>query len=407
MNVLVLTSSFPRYMGDYAGSVVYELIKALSKEEDIKIHVVAPSDINSETFERLHKNIYIYRFNYFSPQKWQKVAYGYGMPINLKESVLAKIQFPLFVLSFFLTGLRIAINQCDVIHANFILSGLIAIPIKKIIKKPVVLTVRGSDLRMMPKFLSKFALKKADAIISPHPELTEIVRSMGCDVIEIPNVTDDNKFNPNIDASYFKEEFDITTQYIISFIGRLYEFKDPITFVKSVPHVLARDKNVKFFVVGDGPLKEKIKELVEKLNLQKFVILTGIRDDVNIILKNSTIFTALSPIENIWSNVIVESMKCGTPCIVTRSGLTGKYLVHKQSAYLVPPKNEVELANAILYLLEHIELREKLSKTAIGLMEELGFSTENAIKKTIEVYRNVTIISQAKIVKLLGKAIGK
>jgi len=390
MNVLVLTSSFPRHMGDSAGNIVYELIKALSKEEDIQIHVVAPSDINSETFERLHKNIYVYRFNYFSPQKWQKVAYGYGMPINLKESVLAKIQLPLFILSFFLTGLRISIiNQCDVIHAQFILSGLIAISIKKIIKKPVVLTVHGSDLRMMPKFLSKFALKKADAIISPHPELTEIVRSMGSDVIEIPNVTDDNKFNPNIDANYFKEEFDITTQYIISFIGRLYEFKDPITFVKSVPHVLERDKNVKFFVVGDGPLKEKIKELVEKLNLQKFVILTGIRDDVNVILKTSTIFTALSPIENIWSTVIVESMKCGTPCIVTRSGLTEKYLVHKQSAYLVPPQKEVELANAILYLLDHKELREKLSKTAIRMMEELGFLEENVSKKTMEVYRKV------------------
>ncbi len=396
MNVLILTSSFPRYTGDFAGNPVYELIKALSKEEDIKIHVVAPTDTDSETFERLNKNICIYRFKYFIPQKWQKIAYGYGIPTNLKESILAKIQFPLFILSFFLTGLRTSINQCDVIHAHFILSGLITIPIKKIIKKPVVLTVRGSGLRMMPKFFSKFALKQAEAIISPHPELTEIIRDIGCDVIEIPNIVDDNKFNPNIETSYFKEEFGITTQYIISFIGRLYEFKDPITFVKSIPHVLARNNNVKFFIVGDGPLKNKIKELIEKLNIEKYVILTGTRDDVSVILKTSTIYTALSPIENIWSNVIIESMKCGTPCIVTRSGLTEKYLIHKQSAYLVPPENEVELANAILYLLEHKELREKLSKTAIGLMGKSGFSRDNVVKKTMEVYRNVIIKKQDK-----------
>ena len=396
MNVLVLTSSFPRYEGDSTGNPIYELIKELSKNEDIKIHVIAPSDINSKTFERLHKNIYVYRFNYFIPHMWQKVTYGYGIPVNLKKSTLAKIQFPFFILSFFLNVLRISINQCDVIHAHFVLSGLITIPIKYIIKKPLVLTVRGSGLRMMPKFLSKLAIEKADAIISPHPELTEIIRSMGSDVIEIPNIVDDDKFNPYIETSYFKDEFDITTQYIISFIGRFYEFKDPITFVKSVPHVLARNKNVIFFMVGMGPLKNKIKELVEKMNLQKFIILTGKRKDVNVILKISTIFTALSPIENIWSNVIIEAMKCGTPCIVTRSGSTEKYLAHKQTAYLVPPKNEVELANAILYLLEHEDLREKISKKAIILLEESGFSTENVVKKTIEVYKKVTNNPQAK-----------
>ena len=256
--------------------------------------------------------------------------------------------------------------------------------------------MHGSGLRMMPKFFSKFVLKKADAIISPHPELTEIVRSMGSDIIEIHNIVDDNKFNKNIVATHFKKHFGITTQYIISFIGRLHEFKDPITFVKSIPHVLARNKNVKFFVVGDGPLKEKIKELVEKLNLKKFVILTGKRDDVNVILKASTIYTALSPIENIWSTVIIESMKCGTSCIVTRSGLTEKYLVHKKTAYLIPTRNEVELANAILYLLEQKKLRKKLSKSALGLIEELGFSEKNIVKNIMKVYRRVMIKPQSK-----------
>lgn len=388
LSILMMRSSFPRYEGDSAGASTYRLANKLS-QCGVRVNIVTPRDTFSKKSEKINDNMHIYRFQYFIPLASQKVSYKYGMPINLKKSLLAKMQIPLFLFLFLLATLRIS-KRCDIIHAHTILSGLIAILIKKLFRKTVVLTVHGSDLRIIPKMFSKFVLNNADAVISPHPELTKIIRFLGReDVIEMPNIVDDDKFNPNVDSSSFKKEFNIGNSHIISFIARLDEFKDPITFVKAIPYVLEKIKNIRFFVVGDGILKSTIKEYIKKLDIQEFVTVTGSRSDVNAILRASTIFTALSPIENIWSLVIVEAMKCGVPCIITKSGMTEKYLIHEQHAYLIHIKNEEELANAILYLLEHKELRDKLSKNGIMLMEEIGFSTDDIVRKTLEVYETV------------------
>lgn len=389
MKILMLTSSFPRYKRDFMGNPVYELAKRL-KERGFTIIILAPHGSGTRLQENMG-GLKVYRFSYFYPYNLQKVSYGNGIPYNIKRNYLAKIEVPLFFLSELFSTIKVIKKEkIDIIHAQWILCGLIAILTKKLIKKPVVLTVRGSGLRMLPRSISKFILDNTDAIISPHPELTEIIKSLGRnDVTEIHNIIDDDQFNSNIDTSSFKKEFNIGNEHIISFIARLNEFKDPITFVKAVPYVLEKNKNVRFFMVGDGILKSKISKYIEKLNIQKSITVTGDRGDVNVILRVSTVFTALSPIENIWSNVVVEAMKCGVPCIVTKSGTTKEYLNNKVNAYLISPKNEKELAKAILYLIEHEELRENLAKNGMILMEKSGFLKEDIIKKVVEIYEGL------------------
>ena len=177
-----------------------------------------------------------------------------------------------------------------------------------------------------------------DAIISPHPEITGLLHSLGdFKVKEIPNVIDESLFNPDIPSSGIREELGIKTTHVITFVARLNEFKDPLTLVKSIPFVVEQEPDVTFLIAGDGPLIEEVRSLVEALGIQKYVKVLGNRQDVNRILKISSVFVALSPYENIWSLVIIEAMKMGVPCIVTRAGTTEKYLRHNTDAILVPP----------------------------------------------------------------------
>ena len=61
---------------------------------------------------------------------------------------------------------------------------------------------------------------------------------------------------------------------VISFIGRLDPFKDPLTFIKSIPQVLKKRKDVKFVIVGFGVLETECKDLIKKLNIGQHVIMT-------------------------------------------------------------------------------------------------------------------------------------
>jgi glycosyltransferase involved in cell wall biosynthesis len=382
----MLTSTFPRNKADIRGTI-FHLSKKLSLS-NIKIQVIAPIDYNALTQE-MFGEIQVYRFQYFIPIRLQKLTYGFGMPVNLRISLLAKLQLPLYLFVAFLRCLSLT-RQNDVIHAHWALNGLVGVLIKKISNKPLILTVRGSDLRLMPKIITKIVLNNCDAIISPHPELTNYLKGYNMtNIAEIPNLIDEEKFNENVDFSDIQVDLKKNGNTTVTFVAGLNEFKDPITFIRSIPHVIKIDPAISFCLVGDGVLKGKIIDLIQNYELENYVIVLGNRNDINKIMNASTIFVALSPVENIWSNAIIEAMMCRIPCIITKSGTTEQHLTHKENAFLIPPMDEIALADAILTLATDSNLRVKLANGAKRLLIENGFTSDTIITDTIELYKKV------------------
>jgi glycosyltransferase involved in cell wall biosynthesis len=384
IKVIMLTSTFPRNKEGIRGTI-FALSEKLS-QSNIKVQVVAPIDYNALSQETFGE-VQVYRFQYFIPKRLQKLTYGYGMPVNLRVSLLAKLQLPLYLFVAFFRCLLLARHN-DIIHAHWTLNGLAGVMVKKISNKPLILTVRGSDLRLMPRIIIKFVLNNCNAIISPHPELTNYLNGYNVtNLVEIPNLINEEKFNENIDSSDIHEDLKINGKTVVTFVAGLNEFKDPITFIKSMPHVIKIDSSISFCVVGDGVLKDEIIDLVHNYELENHVFVLGNRNDVNKILNASTIFVALSPIENIWSNAIIEAMMCNIPCIITKSGTTEQYLTHEENAFLIPPKDEVALADAILTLATDVNLRIKLANGAKQLLVKNRFTSDTIIADTIEVYK--------------------
>jgi len=309
------------------------------------------------------------------------------MLANVKKDVLAKFQLPFFVIAEFFKAIWIISKyKIELIHAHWMIpQGLIAVVLKRIFGIPVVITVHGTDVRKCPEIIRKLILGNANAIVSPHPELTEILTNAGYCVDEVRNLVGEY-YVTREDVLKLKKELDLKDNIIITFIARLDEFKDPTTFVRSAPYVLDKRKNIRFLLVGEGDLDVSIRNIVREENLGEFVKVMGKRDDIGNILSISTIFVALSPVENIWSLAIIEAMKCGIPCIVTNSGTTAKHLRHGEHAYLIKPRDEVSLANAIIELSEDAEYRGKLAENSLILLDENGFSTTYIVGRVISVY---------------------
>jgi glycosyltransferase involved in cell wall biosynthesis len=392
MKVCLLATSFPRFAyGDSAcGNFVYELSQALA--EHMQIKVIAPHAPGARIKE-LFGQVEVNRFVYFWPRQLQRVAYGEkGIIENLKSSPFAWIQLPLFLAMFFWKGWRIT-KDCDLIHAHWIITGLLAVVIKKLRHIPVVLTVHNAGLRHYPGWLRRQVLKKVDYVISPHPELTEKIRQYKkTHWAEIPNMINFNALTQrreNDHITQIKSQWGIKEEQIVTFIARLVDWKDPLTFVKALPHVIKEEDKVKFLLIGGGPLMPEIKKLVAILGIQHYIILTGPTTQVPAFLSISHIFVTLSPIENIWSTTLIEAMIAGIPCIVTRAGSTEKVLTHLRNAYLIPVKDEEALAGAIIRLLRDSTLRERLVAGAKELLETKGFSRDTIINQTLKVYRSV------------------
>ncbi len=102
-------------------------------------------------------------------------------------------------------------------------------------------------------------------------------------------------------------------------VGRLDEYKRYDVLINSF-RKLADSKNI-LIIIGDGPLKEKLQSLVERLNLQHNVFLIGKRANVFPYLAKADYFVYSSRAEG-FPNVLLEAMSVDLP-IVTSDFKTG------------------------------------------------------------------------------------
>ena len=98
LRVCMLTTGFPRFQGDLFGTFVLELAQELAAGA-AAVEVLAPHAGGLPTSERFGQ-VEIRRFRYFCPASRQAVAYGGGIPTNLRTSWAARLQVPFFLLGF-------------------------------------------------------------------------------------------------------------------------------------------------------------------------------------------------------------------------------------------------------------------------------------------------------------------
>lgn len=386
MKICILCTSYPRSKDDHWVTFMHSWARELARTEDVT--VVTSGDAAAKDYE-VRDNVKIYRFNYFYPRKLQRLTYSGGMRESFKHEFLPKIQVPFFMLFFLIKSLKIA-RKCDVINAHWVLSGLVALPVRMLYKKPIVLTEHGGSIRGLPKWLNKFVLKRMDMVTSAHNDMIESIKKMGItNIVNIKNFLDEGKFLRKHSTKSIKKELKIKDGYIATFIGRFEDLKDPLTFVEAIPYVADEIKNIKFIMVGDGHLKKVIKEKIKELNIEKHIIMPGPTSDVDKFLAISDIFIACSATENCFSTTILEAMLSKVPCVITKAGMTEKFFIHNQDAHLVEKKNPKALGNAVIIMLKNAKLRKRLSENGLKFLDRYGFRNRIIREKIIEVINNV------------------
>ena len=115
MRVGIITTSYPRFPGDFAGSFVADLASALSRSgADVSVWAPhAPGLAEREVAE----GVMVHRFRY-APGPLERVAYGDGIANNLRRHPSAALGLPGFVRALKRAG-REASRSCDLLHVNW------------------------------------------------------------------------------------------------------------------------------------------------------------------------------------------------------------------------------------------------------------------------------------------------
>lgn len=387
MKILFLMNCFK---GQAAGECYYQLARELVRA-GCEVTVLLPQDRDTPASEDM-LGIKVKRFSYFWPQRLSGVAYGLGIPENLKASRLARLQLPFFLLAFLIRGLDLA-RQADVVHVITTSPGPVGVLARLFWGKPFILTVIGSDVRLGPRLFNRYLLRFAHRVISATREQDEILAGLGrdygrCDIkhlIDFTRFTGDDQLRREV-----REEFGFRPDdFVVTFVGRLYGFKDPLTFIRGAALVRARTRRARFLLVGHGEQSAQAEKLVRELGLAESLVMTGHRDDVHRILAATDLFCTLSPVENCFAATILEAMTAKKPVILTDVGYTAEAFPHLKYAYLVKPRDPVALALAVIEIMDDENLRQRLGEAGPECLKSLGFDRPGVIGRTMNLYREV------------------
>jgi glycosyltransferase involved in cell wall biosynthesis len=204
----------------------------------------------------------------------------------------------------------------------------------------------------------------------------------------VDNGIDIGRFDRPCPVESPRAEFNLDARdIVITIVGRLSPEKGHVTFLKAAQAVVSREGQVKFLIVGDGPLREDLHAQAQALGLGGRVIFAGARKDMPEIYALSDLMVNASSIEGL-PMTILEAMAAKVPLIVTPVGAVPQVIQHELNGLIVNPGDDQRLAEAICSLLDDPARREALAARAYENVCE-RFSSTAMVSRYRNIYKNV------------------
>jgi glycosyltransferase involved in cell wall biosynthesis len=234
-------------------------------------------------------------------------------------------------------------------------------------------------------FLEKILSPRVDLIISNSKSGDEIQKKIGFkpkNKTIIMNGIDTLKYSPkdNLRKKFRNELATDKNEIIIGLVCRIVEWKGIETFIQAAKKISEKRENITFVCVGSGnkSLFSFYKSLTLSFPSNKFIWL-GEKSNISEILNGLDILTSVSYYGEGFPNIIGEGMSVGVPIVATNVG--DNSFVLKDSGIIIRPKNDSELVNAWLKIIDDKKLRNNLIETAMHRVKT-KFSLKEMINKS-------------------------
>jgi glycosyltransferase involved in cell wall biosynthesis len=161
-------------------------------------------------------------------------------------------------------------------------------------------------------------------------------------------------------------------------VGRLVEKKGYSYLIRACALLLQRGCRYTLAIYGSGPQREELAALIDSLGLGDVVQLQGARTQEELItIYHEADLFVLAPrvLENGdrdgIPNVLMEAMSVGLPVVATNVSGIPELIEHDCSGLLVPPCDEVALADALERLLDPLHGRALRVRLGVGGRERV------------------------------------
>lgn len=188
---------------------------------------------------------------------------------------------------------------------------------------------------------------------------------------------DDSLFFP------FPQESESTRPFTIGLVGRLSSGKGWGTLLNACAQL--PDRDFRLLIVGDGPERALMEQLLDSLQLRFVTTLMGLQPQASLPKIYNEIDVFAFPTERAGESlglVAVEAMACGTPVIASDFAAPADYVLDGVNGYKFPKGDARALAQRLLQLRSASEEERNALRT--GALQTASRYTRSAVTQTLK-----------------------
>ena len=152
------------------------------------------------------------------------------------------------------------------------------------------------------------------------------------------------KAKEKIDFSFDNKQMNFLT------VARLVEQKGIDRLIRIHKELIANHFNNKFYIIGDGPEREKLEKLIKDEHLQETFFLLGAKENPYPYIKQANMFCLLSKFEG-YGMVLEEAKILNKPIIITNTA--AREAVENYKNAVIVENDEHEIYNKLKYIIEN------------------------------------------------------
>ena len=195
----------------------------------------------------------------------------------------------------------------------------------------------------------------------------------------VKNAIDLDKYKPSSEiAKEIKKQLHIENKYVVGHVGRFREEKNHNFLIDVFSELKKLNSDTVLLLVGDGEKQDEIKQKVRELELEKDVIFTGARSDVNLLMQAMDVFVFPSFYEGLGM-VFIEAQASGLPCVISNN-------VPDESILIPQLVNKKSLSDSAESWAKDLLVKKNKNEINAKILSSSGYDIKKEAKKLENFY---------------------
>ncbi|MEM1901523.1 MAG: glycosyltransferase family 4 protein [Candidatus Nezhaarchaeales archaeon] len=382
MKVLMFSWEYPpRIIGGLARHV-YWLSKALARR-GVEVTVITLDYPETPRVEH-ERNLKIIRVSSYGYQSSDFASWVHQFNLNMIEAALEE--------------------DASIIHVHDWLTAVAGITLKHLLRRPLIATFhstehgrrQGSIVEAMQSHIHAIewwlAYESWKIIVCSNYMKYELRNSLGVPedkIVVIPNGVHLVEVPHAVDVYQVRRRYAEDWEKLVLFVGRMVYEKGVHVLVDAALSLLSRRQDVKFVIVGEGPMRKELMDKAYRSGFGHKFYFTGFIEDLELHELYRSCDVAVFPsLYEPFGIVALEALMAGKPVIVSDVGGLSEIVINGVNGLKVPPGDVHALSSAIEYLIGNPEVMRAMGENGAKIAREV-YSWDTIAEKTLNLYLQV------------------